>query len=205
MLKEALAFQKDDVQIKTLQGEKIVPALVAGSWALHKAVAGSAWVITFIPSGKVVLYPKTKAKGLAMVEEMLEEVPSLLHARSESDVMAHKDYLFTLSSGILPFSSILAKERLHNLGEPSGKSGDQWGLPGGSIRIRVGARDIVVTKYRINGLKLVNGRDAIDAVWETIAMVDQSKVDRAKLESWIHMVKNAPTTQQLRDEYREGR
>jgi hypothetical protein len=195
-----------------LGGTEVVPASVAGSWGVHKVKSG--WNVTHVPSGRAVKFGlRTKTEGEDLVRAFVAADPALLNA-SLDQVMSKISLLGKVVKN--PYSFIqkeppktratptkwelkhkfetaFKEAGLTNLGDRSMKHGDHWGLPGGSMRIRIGARDLVWTEFVVR-----NGRD----VWVTVDMEYQSRVTDSQLAKWIREVKRAPSMKEVRDQSR---
>lgn len=210
LLKQAsmLSFTPGTIEIALGYGggKEQVDALLTGNWAIHKAIKGSGWTLTHAPSGmKVWTFPSAK-KAKAILQLMVDSDPTLLNP-SASDLSSKGAVLIPLFKGLLPFESIMRQAGLRNLGSRYGKKGDNWGVPGGSMMIRVGGRDLVLSEFVIEGWKLQKGSYQPDGVWRMADIEYQSKITSDKLNNWIAQVKAAPTMQEMRDEFRrtEGR
>ena len=199
----ALSWKREPIEIAVgWEGNtQTVPAQVAGVWAIHKAVGrGRGWSITHVPSKKSIGKMSSGKKARLAVEAFVEAEPALLNAQSDSEVRRHADLITPIITGILPFESIMRAAGLRNLGERYGKRGDHWGIEGGSMMIRVGGRDLVLTSWSVYG----EGARGLTGTWGMRDAEYQSKVTRAQLDNWIAQVKAAPTMQQLRDDWRNS-
>jgi hypothetical protein len=128
------------------------------------------------------------------VEQIVDAVPSLANA-TESDLRANITMIQAVFSGEIPFKTILREGGMTNLGSRYGKRGDMWGTrDGGSMRIRVGDRDVVLYSATASGY---GGK--VEVTWGADAMVSRKKMTRPMLTDWIAQVTAAPTTQELRD------
>lgn len=193
----AASWSKQEVMIKDYSRmEHAVPAEVMGHWAVHKSLGGKGWSVSHVPTGARIGGAASGKAAKSIVERILDSVPSLLMA-SESDLRQHRDTLTSAFSGMIPFESIMRREGLRNLGEMAGKHGSLWGVEGLSVRIRLGARDVVLMEW--------SGREdygKIVGTWGAIGIEYQSKMTEATLKSWCDRVKASPTTLEIRAQLR---
>ena len=193
----ALSFKKEPIEVAVGYGApQSVDALVNGVWGIHKALKGGMWAVTYVPEGKALGYTKSRKKAIEILTAILEHDPSLARA-SLSQVMGAGDFIQPLFSGRLPFASIMRAAGLSNLGDRYGKSGDHWGVPGGSMLIRVGARDLVLSSW--SGYA---DYGKIKGTWGAVDIVPQKRMTRQNLDQWIKQVLQAPSTKALRSEIR---
>ena len=199
---KSASFSPGQITVRNYQGTPSeVPALVMGSWGVHKGLGGKGWAVTHGPSGKSLANVSSRRKGQELVEQMVESEPSLLNA-SESQLQGHQDLIMSLVSGVLPFEKIFRDAGFRNLGERYGKRGDHWGLPEGTLMIRVGGRDLILSEYNILGWKESKGRMQPEVRWGMVDGEDQKKVTRPMLDAWIRRVKAAPTRAEVIEDFR---
>ena len=210
----AMTYVKQKIQVPLKDGgfEEAL-AEVHGSWAIHKSLGGRGWTVTFVPKGLALARPKTQMDARALLEAVLEKVPSLANAATEADVRSHyndiKDILRNppKASGTAkraPSVSLVEKREqviqwlleagMRSKGERSGKAGNFFypPLPYGetpTLAISVGARDLLLNQY------LMIGRDER---WVMKKAELLSKVDEDLVKKWVAMSKSAPTRSQVR-------
>ena len=197
------SMRSQDITIQTTQGSAAVKAVVLGSWAVHKALRGSGFSLTHIPSGLAALTGKSK-KGVLGALEVLARDPSLLNARTESDVVRHKALFRELAqqvSGrkpVLDLEGILREEGLQNLGDRYGKAGVFWGFKGGARAVAVGRRDVLLNVFFV-GISRPDQIKRPDTRWEMYQAELKTKMTEEKLRKWAQFVKNGPTMIQVRE------
>lgn len=197
----AITWLPGSINAVTHAGKTLVNAVIAGNWAIHKGLGGSKYSITHVPSGKSIGLRSSVKDAKETVERLVDAIPGFLHA-SEAELQANADAIIPALTGILPFETIMRKAGLMNLGTRYGKRGDHWGLNGGSMMIRVGGRDLVLSSFQVTGTEMQRGHAAIVGTWGMDDIEYQSKITKERLDKWIAKVKAAPTMQELRDEYR---
>jgi len=88
---------------------------------------------------------------------------------------------------------------LQNLGGRSMKHGDHWGIKGNSLMIRVGRRELILSEWTPS---YQYGK--IKGKWGMRDSHLLSKVTPELLKKWVGLVKDAPTTKELRAKEREN-
>jgi len=202
------AAQKKDVELKLYDGStKTVSAFVLGNWGVYKALAGSGWALTFLPTSQMALKAKTKMEALGALEAISRE-PSLLKARTHGDVMRHEKLLKQLvaqTSGkkpVIDIEKILSEEGLANQGSRYGKAGEFWGIAGSSRMIAVGRRDVLLNVFFVG----IDSTDAIrrpDTRWLMKNNVLKTKMTEDKLRKWAKWAKQGLSTKKLREAARK--
>lgn len=213
--RSAPSFERKSVEIKTQRGAQEVAAVVSGVWAVHKTVGGRGWSVTHEPTGLAVSQRVgTKREGMDIVTAFAQTEPALMSVRDEAGVrrfsstiidIARNPYKYLDSPApktrgrkpSIDFEGIFRAAGLRNLGERYGKHGDHWGIEGGSVQIRVGRRDVVLT-----GFSAYEERGKVRGSWGMLDSELQSKVTEDQLQRWIAQVKRAPSMKALRAEAR---
>lgn len=197
--KKASSWRKETIEIQTVGQPVTVEAHVKGNWAVHKPIRGSGGAITLISEGRLVAKGKSIKDAKSKVDVLLDKHPRLINA-TESDIRRMAQEVIGILEGRVLVESILRECGLTRLGEMSRKIGPVYGIEGKSMRIRVGARDVVLMSW--------SGRfhyGKIEGSWGAEEMVTKSKVTESKLRSWCDQIKRSPTTVELRAEIRGDR
>lgn len=85
-----LAWVKGTVSVKLTDGTaEEAQGVTLGVWAVHKALRGSGWDVTFLPSGDRASHYSSLKMGKGFVEAMIAEEPSLASARTVNDLKPH--------------------------------------------------------------------------------------------------------------------
>jgi hypothetical protein len=197
MIKEAgLSWKKDMIEAVSWGGESTSKeGFVAGGWGVLKI--GNKWNLTLISEGKSIGSFKSAKAAKEALETIVDAEPALLKG-GILRVQANKDLILSAISGELPFESIMSKAGLRNLGERSQKHGDHWGIPGASLRIRVGKRDLVLTEW---SPEYQHGK--LTGAWRMEEIQYRKKVTPQLLGGWIKMIKKAPSTKELRQKLKD--
>jgi hypothetical protein len=196
MIKEAgLSWKKDTINVVGWDSESTKEGFVVGGWGVVKI--GNKWNLTLISEGKSIGSFKSAKAAKEALETIVDTDPSLLRGDLQR-VRANKDLILSVTKGELPFESIMRKAGLRNLGERSQKHGDHWGIEGGSVRIRVGKRDLVLSYW---SPEYQHGK--LTGVWRMDEIQSRKKVTTQLLEGWIKKVKKAPSTKELREKLKD--
>ncbi len=202
------SLKSQDVTIKTDQGDKVVKAVVLGSWAVHKALRGSGFSLTHIPTGLLAFTGKSKKAVLGALE-VIGRDRSLLHAKTDSDVRKHTKLFKELAQStsgkkpVIDLETILMDEGLQNLGERYGKAGTFYGYKGGARAVSVGRRDVLLNVF----YAMVSRPDQVkrpDTRWENYLSELKTKMTEDTLRKWAKYVKNGPSMISVRDAARDA-
>lgn len=213
--RSAPTFERKTVSIQTGGGPKDVRAVVSGVWAVHKSIGRGGWSVTHVPSGLAVSQRVgTKREGMDIIRAFAQTEPALMSLRDEAGVRRFSSTIIDIVKNpyqyidaeppktrgrkpTLNFEKILRDAGLRNLGTRYGKHGDHWGVEGGSMEIRVGRRDVVLSAFNAS---VYGGK--VKGSWGMVNSELQSKMTEPKLQEWVREVKRAPSMRELRAEAR---
>lgn len=220
-LANSFTYRKENITIKTILGDREVPAQVYKNWGIHKASGSSGWAITLIPTGLQLprIKPRTREDAQSFLEALLTEFPILTNANSADDVKPYVSRYMELADSHVSTSKALRVPRvsdmredlirklkemgLREMGERSGKAGTffSWGYETPAWAISVGNRDVILNQFQLES-RMSRGYESWGGRWVLVDSELISKMPPEKLEKWVNALKRAPTRKELQDEKR---